>query len=108
MLLAAAAAASAAESASASTGWLAAAPASAAPAAAPPFITEFSQPCASVPPPETAPAVSPEAPEALEALEARLNRVASDGPRHSPASGAATATSGAYRLAAVSAARPRA
>ena len=40
------------------------------------------------------------------ALAAEPNTVASAGPRHSPASGAAAASSGASRLAAVSNASP--
>ena len=66
----------------------------AAPAAAPPFMIELSQACVSVPLPPGAAAAAPP------------NRVASTGPRNSPASGAATASSGASRPAAVSTAKP--
>src|SRR5450755_1004448 len=67
------------------TGQLAVSPARTAPAAAPPFIAELSQACVSVPAERGA------------ALAAMLNRVARVGPRHSPATGAATASSGASR-----------
>ena len=69
-------------------------PARAAPAAPPPFMIELSQAWVSVPPPRGA------------ALAAAPNKVASVGPRHKPASGAATASSGGYSPAAVSTARP--
>ncbi len=72
-----------------STGPASTAPVIAAPAAAPPFMIEFSQACVSVPLPLGAAAAAPP------------NKVASVGPRNKPASGAATASSGASRPAAV-------
>jgi hypothetical protein len=69
-------------------------PARAAPAAAPPFMIELIQAWVSVPPSRGA------------ALAAAPNYVASVGPRHRPASGAATASSGGYSPAAVSRASP--
>ena len=68
----------------------AAKPATVAPAAAPPFMIELIQAWVWMPPPRGA------------ALAASLKRVASVGPRHNPASGAATASSGAYSPATVS------
>ena len=81
---------------SARTGRAEARPAIAAPAAAPPFMIELSHDWVSVPLPRgAAPAAAP-------------NSVAKVGPRHRPASGAATASSGAYSPAAVSTASPQA
>src|SRR5215470_11983426 len=86
--------AAAAAAASPSTGRPPASPASAAPPAAPPFMIELIQAWVSAPFPCGA------------ALPAAENSVASAGPRHTPASGAATPSSGAYRLAAASVASP--
>lgn len=78
------------------TGRPAASPATAAPPAAPPFMTELIQACDSVPAPRGA------------ASAAAENSVASAGPRHRPASGAATASNGGYRQAAASPMSPNA
>jgi hypothetical protein len=92
--VAAAAAAATAARPNATRGCPEANPASAAPPAAPPFMIELTQDCVSVPVPGGA------------ARAAAPNSEARVGPRHRPASGAATASSGGYSPAAVSNASP--